>query len=264
MRPVDDEALMGVLRDALVPADLTPSAEEMDRFSRALETGRGRGRYVAIGTRHVNWRAHTAPRILVAAGLALLAGLGALSGGVATDSLPGPLRSAAFDLGLPVSSPSLVAAEAASARLAGALAARDRAAVLASVPVLEQRLAVLGAADRAHVEPGATTLLSQATEFLATTAPLRTPANPGDDGSESTGSSTSTPETTEPSDQAGTSSSESSSSTSAPESSAPRDGSSPQSNDGSTSTTSMPEGDSTIGGSAGGRPSSGDSSSTDN
>ncbi|MHB8439134.1 MAG: hypothetical protein ACYDD4_08230 [Acidimicrobiales bacterium] len=249
-----NDELLGVLREALVLPDLAPSAEEMAHFEQLLDPLRS-GAGPISRVRRPEWRDHVVPRGLVAAGVFLLAGLGAFGGGVAVNSLPGPLRTAAYDLGLPVSSPSLVAAEAAESALSSALAARDRSAVIADVPVLARCVAALGSADRSNVEPAASALLARAAEFLAATGKAPAPAEPGDSNEQGTtngGSSQLIPATTEPTEPTGASSSESqgaapnssqNADNSSTESSATlsKDGSSTQSVK-STSTTSPPPG----------------------
>lgn len=239
----DDDELLGTLRQALVPVGLAPDAQEVARFMQALDASRSGSRLLPV-PRRTQWRARVAPRGLVAAGVVLLASFGAVSGGVAADSLPGPLRSAAYDLGLPVSSPSLVAAESAQSALAGALAAQDRKAVMADVPILEQSLAALGSADRLRVEPGATDVLAQAAAFLAATAPLPSHGSPGEGNTENGGSAPSTPETSEPTGTEGGARSDSSQG-STTETSQAGDGSSSESSDTTTSTSAAPSGGST-------------------
>lgn len=244
-----DDELFDAIRQALAPAELSPSGEEMARFWRALDAAPSIARRRSRDPK-TQWRARSVPRGLVAAGVFLLAGLGAFSGGVASNSLPAPLRTAAYDLGLPVSSPALVAAQAAESALSSALRAHDRSAVVTDIQVLEQRLAALQASDRAQIGPGAMALLTQAAEFLAESAasPRSPGEGPGDD--QGAGDSPSQPPgTTEPTDTGGSESGvpESSQTTTPDPSQGGENSGSPsgessrtQSTDSTTSTTSPP------------------------
>jgi len=191
-----DEELLDALRHALGPGELVPSDEEMARFHQALEEGRRTA--AARPMRHR--RPQTVPRwALAGAAAALVAALGAFGGGVAADTLPGPLRSAAFDLGLPVSSPALVAARGAESDLRTALSARDRGAVVADSAVLRRRLSELDTADRTRAEPEAEALLGAADDFLAANPPPGQAPQPGPGSTEPPESTTTT--TSEPAEQ---------------------------------------------------------------
>ena len=201
---VSDDELLAALRDALVTGDAaTPSPAEMARFHEAAArggagarvgagVGAGAGPWVGVGVGvgagararalsrvRLGWDAwrvlppRLSPALVGAA--AALGVLGLFGGAVAANTLPGPLRSVAYDAGLPVSSPALVAAEEAESALQGALQgahqgalpSKDRSAIVSDVAVLRRRLSVLDASDRATADPRAQRLLSEAGVLLA-------------------------------------------------------------------------------------------------
>jgi hypothetical protein len=88
--------------------------------------------------------------------------------GIATDTLPGPLRTAAFHLGFPVSSPVLVATRADMANLRQALTSHNSKEVRDAALVLRHNLAAVGPDDLKGVQPAAEELLTEAADFLAT------------------------------------------------------------------------------------------------
>ena len=103
---------------------------------------------------------------------------------------PAP-RSVAYDAGLPVSSPALVAAEEAESTLAEALPSQDRSVIASDATVLRQRLSALDPSDRATADPRAERLLSEADALLehgtATSTSSTSSTPPGTaDGSSST------------------------------------------------------------------------------
>ena len=174
---VTDDELLAQLRDALVTGDAaSPSAAEMARFHEAA--GRwGSGARSGAGARagaasrlRLAWDAWRAlpPRLSPAlVGAAAAVGvLGLFGGAVAANTLPGPLRSVAYDAGLPVSSPALVAAEEAESTLQQALPSQDRSVIAPDAAALRQRLSVLDPSDRATADPRAQHLLSEADVLL--------------------------------------------------------------------------------------------------
>ncbi len=201
---VSDQELLGALRDALVTDDASaPSPAEMARFHEAVARGRAGTGSGAIARARLAWDAWRAlpPRLspaLVGAAAAV-AVLGVFGGAVAANTLPGPLRSAAYDVGLPVSSPALVAAEGAETALQGALSSKDRSAIASDVSVLRARLSVLDASDRATAGPEAQRLLSEADVLLAhdtNAAPTSGSTPSTSTGGSTGGGTTATPSTT--------------------------------------------------------------------
>lgn len=203
-----DDQLLGQLRQALVDPDLAPGPGELARLHQALAASRSAPhRLVADEGSRPRFAGRRSPRLVVA-GAMVVAALGAFAGGVAANSLPGPLRSAAYDMGLPVSSPALVAAEAAEMQLRAALVDRSRGDVLEASAVLRQRLGALAGSDRRKAYPAGAKLLAEAVSFLAaespgsqppsTESPTIPPETTTPEGSQGGGSSE--PSTTEPSD----------------------------------------------------------------
>jgi hypothetical protein len=223
---VTDDALLAALRDALVTGDAAePSPEEMALFHEILagasagapigaggriRTGARRGTASRLRLGWDAWRAlppRVSPALFGAA--AALGVLGLLGGAVAANTLPGPLRSVAYDAGLPVSSPALMAAEGAESALQGALRSKDRSTIASDVAVLRQRLSALDPSDRATADPKAQRLLSEAAVLLehgtstSTTGPSGSTSSSGSAGAGSGGSTgtatagaTGTPSTT--------------------------------------------------------------------
>ena len=214
---VTDDELLAQLRDALVTGDATaPSPAEMARFREAA--GRwgsgarsGAGGHAGAASRlRLAWDAWRAlpPRLspaLVGAAAALGV-LGLFGGAVAANTLPGPLRSVAYDAGLPVSSPALVAAQEAESTLQQALPSQDRSVIAPDAAALRQRLSALDPSDRATADPRAERLLSEADALLEHGTAKTTTRSTGSSASTSgasggwtgsgTASGTATPSTT--------------------------------------------------------------------
>ena len=198
---VTDDELLAQLRDALVTGDAAaPSPAEMARFHEAAgrwgsgaRSGAG-GRAGAASRLRLAWDAWRAlpPRLspaLVGAAAALGV-LGLFGGAVAANTLPGPLRSVAYDAGLPVSSPALVAAEEAESTLQQALPSQDRSVIAPDAAALRQRLSVLDPSDRATADPRAQHLLSEADVLLEDVTSTSTGTSSDSSGTSSTPSGT--------------------------------------------------------------------------
>ncbi|HEX7443729.1 MAG TPA: hypothetical protein VF320_07580, partial [Acidimicrobiales bacterium] len=197
----DDDTLLDVLGEILAPEPVEPGPEALAALHRALATRSDAPGYavdrddlaavlpfappaVPATRRSATWAGLHRLRHPVAAAVAVgvLATSGVAAAGVATDHLPGPTRSVAFALGLPVTSPSLEAARGTMGQLRVALAARDVAQVRASATLLRSQVDGLAPADRAQIEASAGVLLTQAYAFLI-----------ADSGSGSTPGSSQTP-----------------------------------------------------------------------
>lgn len=103
--PRDDE-LLDLLRDTLYVADLGPDDEARRRLRDALESDN----VISLaGAARRTWREraarHAGALTIAVSGVVALGGVAAAA--VATDTLPGPTRAWAYDLGLPVTSPAL-------------------------------------------------------------------------------------------------------------------------------------------------------------
>ncbi len=189
---LDDAALLAALGGALTPSPAEPDAASVDALHRAL-AARPAATYpvppVTIVPFHRDrrWARRGGPLhrlrhpAAVAAAVAVLTTSG-VAAAVATNHLPGPTRNVAYDLGLPVTSPALAAVQGTMADLRDALAAGDGPRVRTDAARLRSELALLDAADRSAVEPGADLMLARADATGATTAPTapgRPPATAG-------------------------------------------------------------------------------------
>jgi len=181
----DDDTLLDVLGEVLAPEPVVPGPEVMAALHQALAARAGapdetadRDGLAAVlpfapltappTRRSATWAGLHRLRHPVAAAVAVgvLATSGVAAAGVATDHLPGPTRSVAFALGLPVTSPSLEAARGTMGQLRVALAARDVAQIHASATLLRAQLDGLAPGDRAQIEASAGVLLTEAYAFL--------------------------------------------------------------------------------------------------
>ena len=171
-RPLDDGALMAALSDALAPEPAIPGPEAIAALHRALEAlgpaEEGGGPAVVVPItgpqgRSTTWAGIHRLRhpVTAAVALGILATSGVAAAGVATDHLPGPTRSVAYALGLPVTSPALASAEGTINLLRGALAANDVTRIQALTTLLRSQLAGLSAADRASIQAAAADVLRQ-------------------------------------------------------------------------------------------------------
>jgi hypothetical protein len=127
MSELTDVELLSRLQDALTPASVQPDEVSLARLHATLAELAGESEPVSIttalerrdqGRSNVVRRRVTARTSLVAASalaFALTAGVAAAA--VATNTLPGPTRAIAYDLGLPVTSPALVRAETSAKQL---------------------------------------------------------------------------------------------------------------------------------------------------
>lgn len=101
-----DDELLDLLRDALYVAPMEPDDEARRRLRAALESDNVTSlAYVARASWRQRVARHAGALTLAASGVVALGGVAAAA--VATDTLPGPTRSWAYDLGLPVTSPAL-------------------------------------------------------------------------------------------------------------------------------------------------------------
>ena len=202
----DDDTLMEVLGEVLAPEPVGPGPEVFAALHQALATRAGvvddatdQGALAAVlpfappsavpTRRSATWAGLHRLRHPVAAAVAVgvLATSGVAAAGVATDHLPGPTRSVAFALGLPVTSPALEAARGTVDQLSVALAARDVTQVQASVARLRSQLDGLTPGDRAQIDASAGVLLTQAYVFLIAEAGSGSASLPGQTPSGGTG-----------------------------------------------------------------------------
>jgi len=109
----------------------------------------------------VSWR-----RRFALAGLGLTAALASSSTAWALGGapLPGPVRTLAVAVGLPVDGPEVAAAKRAVGQLAEALEDRRIASLAPLVDSVHARVAALSSGDRRDIEPRATRLIAEASE----------------------------------------------------------------------------------------------------
>ncbi|MDE3064371.1 MAG: hypothetical protein KGJ36_01720 [Acidobacteriota bacterium] len=168
-----DDELLDALRTALAVPPVAPDERAMAGLDAALAaTSTGRGpRGADLGTiaslrKMAGRRVSTLSVILV---MSLVTG-GAAAAAVATDTLPGPTRAIAWDLGLPVTSPGLYQARQAASGLQRALHSGDHRHATALGRTLERDLQGLDPADLSQVQGTADQLLQQ-TGVTPPTAP---------------------------------------------------------------------------------------------
>jgi len=105
--------------------------------------------------------------VAAAVAVAVLTTGGVAAAAVATDHLPGPTRAVAYDLGLPVTSPALAAAQGTLAALQAAVASGDVTRTRISAALLRTELAALSSSDRATIQASATAALTRADALVA-------------------------------------------------------------------------------------------------
>ena len=187
----DDDILLATLGAALAPEPVVPGPELLAALYEALEARAGGAEDERVspvvllapaGRRPGGWSGLRRLRHPVAAAVAVgvLATSGVAAAAVATDHLPGPTRTVAFDLGLPVTSPALEQAKATMTQLRDAIDAGNNPLVRDSAVALRIQLAALSPAERAQIEATAAQLLARADALLAVpTGPGVPPAGPG-------------------------------------------------------------------------------------
>lgn len=159
---IDDARLLELLGDALAPGPAEPGPAELALLHDDLASRRSRLTATASAPSGSSARRRPAPRRLVWAGAAAAVLVGLAAAGVRTDRLPGPLRTAAFDIGLPVSSPALVATRGDLSQLGAVLGTGRTASIRAAASKVRGDLQNLDPDERQLVERSATTLLAQA------------------------------------------------------------------------------------------------------
>jgi hypothetical protein len=207
----NDDELIEQLRSALAAPTVAPDQRTMDGLTRelaALKTVRG-GRSTRTGTitslRRVAGRGVSTLSLVIGAGL--LAG-GVAAAAVATDTLPGPTRNIAWDLGLPVTSPALYQARQVASHLQVSLHSRDRQSSTSLGRTLVRDLKGLDPSDLAQIQGSADQLLQKAGVSAVTGVTISPPTTldidgvlptipgAGSSGSNESGESTTTTTTT--------------------------------------------------------------------
>lgn len=158
--PSDDELLAALGRGLHEPPS-RPSPQELGRLRADFRAATG-------GRSSLRVRFLRPVPVLAAAVLAVGTSTGAAAAtGVA---LPGPLRSAAVAIGLPVDDGAVAQARTQLDVVSQTLSSRDQSRLAGQVAALKSRLATLSESDRAEVEPLATGVLRHADNALSGSA----------------------------------------------------------------------------------------------
>lgn len=164
-----DSEIMAMLGAALSPTPSAPDQETLARLHAALaDLGDGSVTDVAAQAGHrttvggLRRRvANHASRLFVIAATVLLTG-GVATAAVATDTLPGPTRNIAYDLGLPVTSPALFLAKQNLTQLKKSIVEKNHGQVVRLGHQLEQDLKSLNQGDLSEIRDSAEGLLNDA------------------------------------------------------------------------------------------------------
>jgi hypothetical protein len=162
MSAMTDAELLERLGECLLADPVPPGAAERQVLHRALDEAPAAPVVELHSERQ--WRRLRRPVAATIAATILLSGTAAAA--VETNTLPGPLRSLAVTLGLPVTPGAFAQAQRALSDLTNALAAQDSVAVRADLVRLQAALAQLSPSDRAELGPGVAGLIAQADIFL--------------------------------------------------------------------------------------------------
>ena len=133
--------------------------------------------HAAGGERHLRRRLGSRASAVTLSAIGVLALGGVAAAAVATNTLPGPTRAIAYDLGLPVTSPALYQARTHLHQLTAANARHETSAARDLSRVLIHDLSLLNHRDLSQIRSAAhhalsvSGLLSQATQILGITTP---------------------------------------------------------------------------------------------
>jgi hypothetical protein len=166
MRQLSDDALLTMLAGALEPPDVHPEVAELERLRNLLD-GPDAVPVVPLPLRDRVHPLHRLRHPIAAAATAAILISGSAAAAVGTDTLPGPLRTIAFSLGLPVDSPALEAAQGDMSALEGALNTDNLAATRLDATLLRSALVRLDPSDRVQIWVAAQLLLARADDALA-------------------------------------------------------------------------------------------------
>jgi hypothetical protein len=163
--PLTDVELLDLLADALDPAPIRPTPAEHEQLRQALATApppeaeRQRTPRKETSLRRL-------PHPVAAAVIVATLTTGGTAAAVETNTLPGPLRSIAFAVGLPVTSPADQEVDNDLAALRGALNLGDATAIRADAAALSRDVDGLSPDDRVTVDGETNLLLAQADVWL--------------------------------------------------------------------------------------------------
>lgn len=155
---ISDFELLDELAAALEPpTPVTPTPEALQRLHATL---------ASLSTPEIpkpqRWKvcARMSRRATMLCVTFSLISTGVAAAGVSTDTLPGPTRNIAYDLGLPVTSPALFQTRNTLSQLRSSIAASDHAQIQRNAPQLYRDLRGLDAEDLASIRANAYHLLN--------------------------------------------------------------------------------------------------------
>ena len=161
MTRLDDADLLETLAAALAPPPASPSSPTA-HLRQMLIDAEPVAPIIQMRTPRRNLASRVRHPVAAAAVVVILATSSAAAAAVGTDTLPGPLRTVAVSLGLPVPSPALMTARGAMATLAAALGFGDAGAIAGDLTALKAALSELDPADLASVREAADHLVDRA------------------------------------------------------------------------------------------------------
>ena len=176
--PLTDGELLDLLADALDPAPIRPTPAEYEQLRKALATlppPEAERRQTPRKVTSLRRLPHPVAAVVMVATLTT----GGAAAAVGTNTLPDPLRSIAFAVGLPVTSPAGEKVDNDLAALRAALNLGDAIAIRADAAALSRDLDGLSPDDRVTFDGGANLLLAQAAVWLSTHPSVSDPIGSG-------------------------------------------------------------------------------------
>ena len=177
--PLTDGELLDLLADALDPAPIRPTPAEYEQLREALATlppPEAERRQTPRKVTSLRRLPHPVAAVVMVATLTT----GGAAAAVGTNTLPDPLRSLAFAVGLPVTSPAGEKVDNDLAALRAALNLGDAIAIRADAAALSRDLDGLSPDDRVTFDGGANLLLAQAAVWLSTHPSVSDPIGSGE------------------------------------------------------------------------------------
>jgi hypothetical protein len=172
MAELTDDDLLSRLSVALAPLPVRPDEKSIARLHATLAelelenvpanvVSLDHHRTTAPRSAHVRRRRFTRSSILVASAISFALSAGVAAAAVATNTLPGPTRAFAFDLGLPVTSPSLFRAQQVANQLKQSIFAKDHAQEKQLGQQLISAMKTLDSSDLSQIRSTADKLLTE-------------------------------------------------------------------------------------------------------
>ena len=167
MSSMSDDELLGRLTSALAPESITPDARSLEQFRDALQRSAKNDDVIVSISSPTKRRASRLHRLRhpvgAAIGVIFLASTSvAAAAAVGTDTLPGPTRTVAYEIGLPVTSPALYQTQETLHQLNVAVDHHDPVAAREAGNQLRRNLQQLNPRDLTHVQGPARALLPRA------------------------------------------------------------------------------------------------------